>query len=527
MILSEQEIKEILKNKPNAGVLSSAQAESKKLTAHITGKGSADLLSQISGLENEKQLTLRKKYSRSNKDIFARVHRPEDKIFSARGGSAYYNISEQQQKDFIIRLNNVYNGFSAKAWIECFALQYFHTDPMGLVFMEVGDNTAYPTYKATSSIFDYKLKGREVEYVVFTTDEKNVYRIVDDRVDTLVSWENETLTTFQDNTYPNYFGKVPALVISDILASNSESFTSPDAEIIEIADEFLRECSVKSIYKLKHGFPKAWQYESVCQSCKGTTFLDGVQCPTCNGSGRAVSKDASEVITLPLPTDGQPTIAPSIAGYVSPDIAGWDKMTEELTALENLMHSTYWGIKDRVKTVGIGSEKTATEIIDDMQPLNDRLFRFSKWAESVEIFITDLLGGFYYGQAYKGSSIQYGRRYMIEGADAIWTKYNDAREKGSPMSVLDELLIEYYYSKFNTNSIELNKYLKLMRVEPFVHLTIDQAKAAIANPIDFNRKLYFHEWLSQLAENEVMIKPVQALNQSLTDYVNQNELITT
>lgn len=524
MILTPTEMLTAIKKKPNAAVLAAAQKDSKKLTAHITGQGSSDLLSKISGLENEEQLKLRREYARSNKDIFARIHRPEDKIFSAKGGSNYYNLPESKQKDFIVKLNNVYHGFSVRAWVESFAKQYFHIDPMGLVFIEVGFETAYPTYKSTNSIYDYKLKGREVEYVIFNTDEQNIYRIVDDQFDYLVKYENETLTTIQDKTYPNYFGKVPAIVISDLIGQNTECYTSPDWEIIEIADEFLRECSVKSIYKLKHGFPKSWQYAGVCETCKGTGFLEGKECPTCKTSGKSVFKDSSQTINIPIPENGQPTITPDVAGYISPDIEGWSKMTEELTALENIMNSTYWGIKDKVKTQGLGNEKTATEIIDDMQPLNDRLFRFSKWAEGVESFITNLLGEFYYNSTYKGSSINYGRRYMIEGPDTIWKKYEDARKNGNPVSVLDELLTEYYYSKFNSNSIELNKYLKLMKVEPFIHLSISEAKNVITSQDDYNRKLYFSEWLNQLPPNDVMLKQANELSASLSEYVKAKKI---
>lgn len=525
MVLSTSDMIKILKDKPNIGVLSDATKESKKLKQHITGEDFESLLEQVSGMENEDALKLRKQYARSNKDIFARIHRNEDKIFSAKGGSVLYDLPTTQQKQFVLTLSDVYNGFSIRKWVESFALPYYHIDPMGVIFIEVGDNVAYPTFKSVNSIYDYKLRGRNIEYIIFRTEEKDIYRIVDDNFDYLVQWNGgDSLTTIEGKTYPNYFSKVPALIVSDILKKNSEVFTSPDNEIIEIADEFLRECSVKSIFKLKHGFPKAWQYQSQCPSCKGTGLLEGKDCIKCNGSGRHVTKDTSEVISLPIPNEGQPTIAPNIAGYATPDIQGWDKMTEELTMLENLMHSTYWGIKDKVKAQGVGNEKTATEIIDDMQPVNDRLFGFSKWAESVESFITDMLGEFYYNSSYKGSSINYGRRYMLEGPDVIWLKYEQARGKGSPISVLDDLLIEYYHSKYDNNAIELNKALKLMRVEPFIHMTIGEAKNNVSDFMDYNKKLYFSEWLNQLEMNEVLIKSVKDLKASLDQYVTDKGL---
>lgn len=507
-------------------MLEVARKESKKFLAHVIGEGSDNLIEQISGLENEKQLEIRKKYAQSNKAIFSRIHRNEDKIFSAKGGSVFYNIAESSKKALVSNLQSIYNGFSVRSWTENFAKTYLHLDPMGVIFMEVGDNTTYPTYKSTTTIFDYQLKGRQVEYIVFNTSKADEYRIVDDQFDRIVKFSNEVVTTVSNETYPNYYGYVPAIVISDIVKPNTEFYTSPDNEIIEIADEYLRESSVKSIFKLKHGFPKSWQYASVCTTCKGTGVKGGGDCETCNGSGRAVTRDSSEVITLPIPEDGQTTIAPNIAGYVSPDVQGWDKMTDELRLLENQMHNTYWGIEPLQQTTGPNNTptKTATEIVDSNQPVYARLSKLSKWAEGIEKFITDAVGQFYYQSSYKGCSISYGTRYGIEGPDTIFKKYQDARSQGAPDSVLDALLLEYYESKYSTNNMELAKQVKLMKVEPFIHLTVSQAKSIIPSPVDYNKKLYYLEWLNTLADNEVIIKPVSQLVRSLSEYAATKEI---
>jgi len=524
MILTDQDILKILKERPNSAMLEDAKKSSKKFIAHITGQGSDKLIEQISGLENEKQLEIRKKYAQSNKAIFSRIHRNEDKIFSAKGGSVFYNVPESQKKFFVSQLQNIYNGFSARSWTENYAKQYFHLDPMGVILMEVGNNVTYPIYKSTESIYDYQLKGREVEYLILTTKEPNEYRVIDDQFDKIVKYEGEVVTTKAD-VYPNYFGKVPAIVISDIVKPNTQYYTSPDDEIIEIADEFLRESSVKSIFKLKFGYSKQWAYAAVCNNCKGTGLKGGDDCKTCNGSGRAVITDSSEVIALPIPEDGQGTITPP-TGFVSPDVAGWDKMTDELRLLENQMHNTYWGVEPLQQTTGPNNQpiKTATEIADNNQPIYARLSKLSKWAEGIEKFITDLVGQFYLNSSYKGCSISYGTRYGIEGPDTIFLKYQDARSKGAPDSVLDALLLEYYESKYSTNNMELAKQVKLMKVEPFIHLTVSQAKNIIPSPVDYNKKLYYLEWLNTLPENEVIIKSTADLVKSLSEYASTKEV---
>lgn len=521
MVLTTEQLKDILKNRPNATVINAAINQSKKLKAHITGIGKDNLLTEITGLENSKQLELRKKYSRSNKDIFARIHRPEDKIFSAKGSSHYYDISESSKAKYSERLLDVYNGFSARKWVEVFAMQYLHIDPMGLVFMEVKDSKTYPTYKSSYSIFDYKLKGRELEYVIFRTENKDEFRVVDDEEDKIVRFENDFITTITDSVYTNYFKKVPALIISDILNKDSEYFTSPDWEVIEIADEYLRECSVKSIYKLRHGFPKAWQYVTVCNTCKGSGMFKGETCESCNGMGKAITKDTSEIVTLPIPLEGQPTIAPNVAGYVSPDIAGWDKMTDELLQLENLMNQTYWGTHQKEDT----SNETATGRFIDVQPVNDRLSKFSKWASNMESFIANSIGKLEFETTFKKADINYGTRYLIETPDEVWKKYEKARQSGAPISTLDDLLLEYYESKYQNNPVLLAKYVKLMKIEPFVHQTISECKNTVLNPIDYDTKLYFSEWLNSIDESDILNKNTKELTIMLTDYVKNKQPI--
>ena len=43
------------------------------------------------------------------------------------------------------------------------------------------------------------------------------------------------------------------------------------------------------------------------------------------------------MVTLPIPTEDQPVLAPNIAGHVTPDIETWTKYDNELEMLEMLM----------------------------------------------------------------------------------------------------------------------------------------------------------------------------------------------
>lgn len=519
MILKQGDIKRIIKENPNKAIVQEGQKMNKKLAVHIAGIGMDTYLEQINTFENPDQKKIRQKYARSNVDLFDRLSRPIDEVFSARGGSVYYNLPKAQEAEFRINLSNVEWGYTLRKWMDNIAKVAYLMDPMGLIFVEVGNNEAYPTYKSIAGVYDYQLNGRRLDYIIFNTPDKNVYRVVDDAFDRLVKVDGESITSIPGKTFPNYFGHVPARIVSDLVRPGMDCFCSPFWTVVELADEFLREGSIKSVYKLLHGFPRYWQHITSCGDCNGDGLKDGRDCPTCKGTGNKLRYDVADSINLPVPGKDDPKVAPDVAGYVTPDIEGWQKMTEELQLLEDIMNHTIWGTHQRDEA----DNETATGRFIDVQPVNRRLNKFSEWGEEIEKFITDELGVFYFPGSYKGASVNYGRRYLIESPDTVWEKYLNARSTGAPQSTLDELLRDYYYTKYSNDSLELQKHIRLMKIEPFVHLTLTEAKMVAYGTIDYKMKLYFSEWIGTLQESVLLFGTIEALRASLTSYARGKE----
>jgi len=513
MILDHSKILELLKGNQENEAVTFAKKSQKKLCVHIFGDGMDTYLETINSFENANQYIARKKYSRSNKDIMERITRPIDKIFSTKGGSVFYNLPESQNQTFRNLLQNTENGLTIRKWIEQYWKPAYLSDPMGLIFIEVNaDGEAYPTYKSSSDIYSYQLDGRNVEYVIFKTEEEDVFRVVDEVADYKVKFNGKDVTII--DTFPNHFGFVPAMINSDIPVLRTEYFESPLQKIIELADEYLRECSVKSLYKLLHGFPKYWEYISQCKECKGTGNIAASPCPHCNGTGSKIKWDVADVKHLPIPEKEDVVIAPNVAGYVTPPLPTWEKMSDELEMLERIMFQTIWGTKQ----VEEGSNNTATGRFIDTQPVNDRLSKFSDAAETIERFITDCLGRFYFPTTYKGSSINYGRRFIIESADTVWNKYEKARQAGAPDSVLDDILMEYVQSKYENNSLEMQKQIKMIKIEPFIHHTSQEVKKLEPVMLDYVKKLYFSDFIKTLTDNELIFESTDILKRKLEEF---------
>lgn len=554
MILTAEQIKSIILDNPGKERVTRGRDYSNKLRRHIYGEGMEKHLEAIEGFERASLHEARKKYSKSNKDLFSRIGRPLDKVFTAKGGSIYLNLGTDAEKRAWQITSDVKDGYSVRKWVETFWKPHFLDDPYGILFMELppiteavrlraqGKSFVHPTYKSIHWIYDYLPKGNRLEYAVFelSSDEKisngfktedSVYRVVDDAKDYIVKKESKDILIYDSLTLINPFGEVPAIVNSDIDDPLYENcFLSLYDDIIELADQFLLKGSIKVTHDFLHGFPKYSEFASTCSDCNGTGRLAAKTCEACNGTGKRAMLKVNDVKVLEWPTKEDAVILPqNIGGYVSPDRNYYEIATTDLQALEDAMTVTLWGTQSRLQTQGMSTDKqgtarTATEVMDEIKPQADRLVPISEMAEARHKFILDFVIRLQVAVNYQGASVNYGRRYMLEGPDSIWLKYSDARTKGAPQNVLDTLLNEYYEANYQSDPVGLAIAKKLMYVEPFVHYTAAVLKGLNPDPVDYKAKLYFSEWLATINESVLLATDVEGLKVLLNTFASAKQL---
>ena len=553
MILSEGQIKDILLNNPGKARVNKGRQYSAKLRRHIYGTGLDSYFEQIPGHERPSILALRNKYSKSNKDLFSRLARPLDKIFTARGGSLYFNLTEEAEKKARIISQDVKDGYSVRKWVEYFWKPHMLDDPFGVILLEIAEpkqlaklkqqnkSFVFPSYRSISEIYDYLPKGNRLEYIVLETsetDKENIglgkddklFRVIDDAFDYYVRQNDKEISIIAEHTLPNYFGEVPAMLNSDIPDPQYENCVlSLYDEIIELAEHFLLKGSIRVAHDFLHGFPKYAEFADYCPQCKGEGIYEANPCKECSGTGKKLSLRVSDVKAIEWPAKDDQVILPSqVAGYISPDKSFHEMATADLIDLENAMAVTLWGTQSRLKSQGMATDgntaRTATEIMDEIKPQADRLIPVSEMAEQRHKFILDAVIRLQVAMGYKGASVSYGRRYLLESPDAIWQKYSDARSKGAPQNVLDSLLNEYFDANYQSDPVGLAVAKKLMYVEPFVHMTAMQLKGLSPDPADYKAKLYFSDWIATLNEGAILSMTVDELKTSLYDYAGQKQI---
>lgn len=503
MILDLSQISQFIKEPDSKELIEQACKAHEELDMHVNGNNVIKYLEQISNFENKDQLDLRHKTVISNRHLFNSIIRVLNKIFSAKGGSVYYDMPESKADEFRDKLNDI-KGVTLRRWIQNKAFNKYITDPNGVLLIEYKTiDSCYPTYKSINSIHDYQKTGRKLEYVIFKLED-DFYRVYDDAFDYLVKFKDGAVEIIQDKSYPNPWGKVPGIIVGDLFHSTLDIYDSRFSIAVELANKYLRTNSVKNVYEFAHGFPLMWKLLTAkCKTCEGTGLIEGKVCTQCRGTGYYIKKDVSDVIgVIPPRTKDEPELVPNIAGYVQPDLETWKEFRIELEWLEKLIQYALLG-SYIISANKDATEKTATESFIDSQPVNDTLNDYADWVEETEKYLTNFMGEFYYQNTFKGSSINLGRRYMIEKTDDLWNKYLESKEKGAPPDKLDDDMIEYYESKYANDSKTLEIQKKLFYANEYRHLTIGEAKSSLPEN-EYLKRVYFDGWLLTLTEEEII-----------------------
>ena len=541
-MLSFEKVEGIIKS-PVCSKIEAAREMSSKLRLHVDGTGMQTYLAKINGYENKSQYEAREKHAISNKFLTEELLRPTDNVFNARGGSKNYTFntgSEDKQNEFVTKLTNVRDHSSLSDYIENVWFQKYVTDPNGLIFMEIessddeGGEKIEPCYKSIDSIRAYDQNGIFVDWVIFEphvsildnehpedkTKETQMFWAVDEVAYYLYQLKDNEVSLVPSsdgfiNPITNSFEAVPAVICSNIIDNVTGWKKSPIDSQIGLLDKYLVDNSVLNITQFFHNYPIPWEYVDACPKCNGTTTYgsDDEQCDKCGGTGKRVKKDPTDKIELRIPDgDGQKIDPP--AGYITTPIDAMNSQVELIDRLKGIIFYSEWGTHQEK-----GANETATGRFIDVQPVNNRLDKYSKSAEMIHTALVNFLGKFYFPETFERGFVQYGRRYLLETPDQIWKKYLDAKKEKAPVIALDLLLSQFLESEFRENERMLIFESKKAKLEPFIHWDIKLVQELNVDELDYKKKLYFSDWVQSKQFNEIIDGDMIELNKDLSNFV--------
>jgi len=542
--LSFDEIVEKIKGQTPSKI-AYAREMATKINMHITGENVKEFLIKLDDYENDAQKELREKLLKSNKALMSYLLRPMDKIFTAKGGSISYNVSKNEE-DIIKNIEvSVVGNSGIKKHLKKSIKDKYVIDPNTILFFDlfIDDNgDAIPIEALVDSFrqVDYSIVGNSIEWFIFkeSTRIENVfnkelklysdenvkrYRYIDKDSDIIIDSFSGVFLKVGDDI--ERLGRSPGIFLGDELCANKNVFKSLIWDIVEEADEFLRDSSVQTVHKLAHNYPIYWWYANDCIRCEGEGVIksevDGVYventCPSCGGDGRHKRKNASDNIILTVPKSDEPTIAPNVAGVVQPNTEWIEKMIHlEEIAIRKMYRSLWGDVKE-----SSGKRETATGRIIDAQPSVDRLRDHSDTFSKIHKHYIDTIGHIVLSKKVN-SSVFYGTRYILETSDDISRLIIDSSIAKVPDSIIIDLVFRYYDSEYQNDDIELLKRKKLAYIEPFPTVSAsDIIKTGNQDYID--KKLFFSEFSRSISDGDLIIKSIQELKEQFKIFINENK----
>lgn len=549
MAYSSVELIDFIKENREDSWVKLAREYTKILYRHTFNNKITEYLTKISGLENSDQISLRQKHYISNKHIISSLQRRADNIWMARGGHFSHDIgSDENQKQFLSILSEISQGNSINDYLKELWFEGLRSDPCGGSFVTIKDGIPEEVHQVsikqikyierygngckailfepeiTETIQPNKNNGREyvkVERFLYIDEEKI---IVIKRKDGRVTKEEER---------KNIFGFVPFVFNSSVrgvpnIKKDTEDFIflSPLNNEVQLLDAYLLKNSVKQIHEFLHAYPIFWKYVHQCKECRGFGSVNHETCSHCGGSGVLMSKkDVSNVEFVFVPEEGEPDITPP-AGYVTPPIEIIESMRTELNDLWSQITFSHWGIVDIVNNPQNPVDKTATQIITDLQPVINRLNYYTDEVQKHHNSLLNIILKIIYPGTFKDKNVfyAYGRGYVIETADIAMERYIKAKDKSVSQEVLNNYLVNYYASAFRTDNVSFERAVKMMKVEPFVHYSNTLVQGFNVTEEDKKAKIYYNEWKMSVDILTIDSSEPEKLRELLYSYVESKKI---
>jgi hypothetical protein len=441
------------------------------------------LIDKIEHLESKPKASARKKYSKDIRDLFHRVFNKRHNVFEANGGSEHISIENKNIKELFLRYSS---NFKANKSIFEYLSNYYYslvdTDPNGLIFIEykVENDIVLelePCYKSIKNIRSYESNGQLCKWVLFEPEHKEdskskIWRLVDDVTDWTIIENSGVFIIDESKTFNHPFGSVPCLILSEKEKIGSQERLSPITPIIELAKDYARDKSILTIYKFQNGFPVHYRFGSQLKSDTGVNKTGANSANDSDSKGNLQKIDVTDINFIPMPREGQPLLN-NLGGFMQPDLKTWGQYKTDLKDFEDIIYDTIWGTT--IATQKTKTDKTATEVFVDVQPVNNVLNGFSNTVEYMHNVLANLILNFVDVTKDKEKTeyfITYGRRYILESPDVILDRYQLSKEKGDNNTILDKILEEFVLSKYKTDPLMRDIMIKKIKIEPYVHLDI-------------------------------------------------------
>ncbi|MDD5010076.1 MAG: hypothetical protein PHC68_16940 [Syntrophorhabdaceae bacterium] len=543
MVLSDVQIVDKILRPERSDDIREAVALQNEMKVHVTGEGYEDALKRTMGKERAIDFGLTRELRQPVTLFLTKKIKDElSRWKNTQGTRKTYRFGEKKEEEARFReiLEKVWKNSS----IEQFAYwmnDAIYTDFNGFALVEnpaktkegvirdgipyKGKASPYIIFKAIEDVQDFKQNGRKVEYLILkygfkmiavTNGEairQQLFRVIDDNKDAIYYIREDQLVLDPDNiVIPNTLGYVPAIQIGDLLCHtlNDNVKTSCIHQVQPQLNDYMVRHAEHVSSEVQHAYPilaikgqKCNYVHTNGSACSKGKIHDEngneVNCPRCGGSGAISIRNSSQVVLIPeLDKQGKTYDPGKVGEYIVPPTRILEHQAKELDDLENTIIYSGTGI---AKALAKSSIQTATEIVLNIKPLEDKISSILDNIEIVECFLTDAIGRMIYKNTYQGSEIHYGRKLNLREENVIQDEIEQAKRSGLPISYIRGLLQELIATRNRNSRTDMERAFMLLDLEPMAVYS-----------------------LQEVLDSEYTSKEIKVYKMNFDDYIDRFEL---
>ncbi len=510
--------------------------------------------SKLSERHKEEMLHAKKLYNSATPAAYRKLAGYFERVFRVDKAANSIKATKQDElsERFKMELDN-FGGTTILNYLETNYLFLNGVDPNAWLLLEKtttdeGIERIDPKIIRSKDALDYKIHLGDLKYLAVQSGLKrgnkelkewffyfkNVkYRVLED-VKLLTSEDKEGAEVLRLNNKnywifatPTGLNKVPAIRWGYMFSYETDGDTYAyfwDAAKNLMKDLMDRKFQLDMSYML-HTFLQKVQYGDRCtyhdetRECQGG-YMSGsnTKCPSCKGTGIKAHKDASDIIVIAWPEegDGKVKIAPNqIASYITLPFDIVEEQRNQVNTLPVRMTEAVLGTDLDKTSSGL---VTATEVNSKGDLTQDKLSTFADGLTHIQKFTVDCVAKMtgISSNDYE-NSLSYPNEYGLESMEYLLKTLKEAKDANASYSIVRaiEHKIAAKQNKGNKAALDFDNALNMYK--PFKQLTNDQVETKLSLLPETNKFKVAYEYFDLIGQDikerepnfSMMSKPVQ------------------
>lgn len=349
-------------------------------------------------------------------------------------------------------------------------------------FVDISFVVSYETTKEDNSL---------MSWIMFKTEDNKLIAIDDVFYRRFKIENNNTLTLEIESVHDIGYCPCRFFWSDPISLKEPDIKQSPITKVLDSLDWLLYYSTAKKHLDLYGSYPIYSGYEQDCdyianggkERCNGHGFLVGetgeyisdmngqpMKCPVC--SSKRLS-GAGSFVEIPVPSENQPDLSDPIK-MLTADVQALKYNVDEEERLKKNIVSSVTGIGGEIQKSSAINEKQVQASFEDQTSI---LNRIKRGFEEAQCFVDSTVCRLRYGNTFISCSINYGTEFYIYTPEELAERYKVLKESGASESELDAMRTQIIETEYRHDPTQMQRLLILKEIEPYSHLTRDEAIA--------------------------------------------------